>query len=55
MDKQAEMAIAIAMSALGFSSLCELLIDKGVISEEEKEKIIDDAKNEIEKVFIGEK
>lgn len=51
MDVQKEMAISIAISSLCFSSLCDLLIDKGVISKEEKKKIVNDAKNEIEKAL----
>lgn len=51
MDVQKEMAITIATLSISFSSLCTLLIEKGVISKEEKEKIIDDVKNEIEKAL----
>lgn len=50
-DTQIEMAVAMEMMAHLVENLCELLVKKNVISEEENQRIRDTAIEDFEKAF----
>ena len=51
-DESTEQTLIFALTNIVVKHLCDLLIEKGVITEEEYKKIVDDANNSLQKAFM---
>lgn len=54
MDRETEMAITIGQQLLMFKYLCDLLMEKGVITKAELEQITTTAQNDMKKILLEE-
>lgn len=53
-DESTEQTLLLAITTVTVKNLCDLLIEKGVITSEEYKKITDDANNILQKAFTEE-
>lgn len=51
LDKASSLGIALITAVTRFEKLCELLIQKGVMTEEERKKLNSDSATDVTKIF----